>query len=425
MTNGSFVKSDPLLREEYFYHTHKSGLRIIVIPKKFGTEFAGVGVGFGARDNRFLQGDRECRLPLGCAHFLEHKMFESKNGEDAFSLFEKYGGNANAYTSFENTCFYFSCTKNFCDNLNVLLETVTTPCFTAASVKKERGIISEEIRMYEDSPGVRVSQELMRAMYFSHPVREPISGSVDSVAEIDKKVLMRCADSFYVPSNMVLAVCTHRDPMEIVSVADRFFAPCDKKRPITLYEKEPEQVVSPLTKSSACVASPLFGVGFKCRPLGTDLAALKKATALRMAISMMFGRASDFYCRSYESKLVNERFSVSFECSEGLSYLGIGGSSSEPLRLAEAVTEELEFRKENFFGQEEFLREKKAAYAGAMMLFDSPEDIVTAYISNCLQGFDEFQYMEAIRSTTLEQCRDAFLEIIDTKNRSISIIEPK
>ncbi len=421
-----FTKHDPALRETYHHFTHSSGMRVLVIPKEFGTEFAGVGVGFGARDVKYLTDGKKFEVPFGCAHFLEHKMFETADGGDAFSQFDLFGGNANAYTSFDSTCFYFSCTQCLAENLRVLLEAVKTASFTEESVKKERDIIIEEIRMYEDSPAMQVGTELMKGMYFSHPVREATGGTVRSVKKINRDILMRCASDFYIPSNMVLAVCTHRDPKEILDVVDSIFTMTDsKKRPVTLYGKEPDEVVTPLLKKTACVTTPLFGVGYKCKPIGMDLLSLKKTTAVRMAISMMFGRASDFYCKNYESKLLNERFSISFENYEGVSYFGIGGSSDDPMLLADLITEELEYRKNHFFGKQDFLREKKAAYASAMLLFDSPEDIVNAYISNSLLGVDEFQFMETLRSITLDECFEAFQTVINTRNRCVSIIEPK
>jgi len=113
-------------------------------------------------------------VPDGIAHYLEHKLFEGKQG-DAFKLFAKTGASANAYTSFDKTAYLFSCTDNFEASLNILLDFVQSPYFTKENVEKERGIIAQEIKMYEDSPEWKSYINLLGALYQSHPVKLDIA----------------------------------------------------------------------------------------------------------------------------------------------------------------------------------------------------------------------------------------------------------
>ena len=418
------INEDRLLKEKYYYKTSSNGLRVVVIPKKFPTEFACIGVNFGGRDSKFEKDGKIFSFPLGCAHFLEHKMFENEDGTDALADFDAFGGNANAFTSFDSTCFYFSCTENFNENLSVLLKCVTHPHFTKESVEREKKIISEEILMYEDSPNSKVSMNLMKAMCFSHPVREPLAGTVRTISEITADTLYNCYDAFYVPSNMVLAVSTSEDPGRIMETVEKYFTKPDGKRPLTLIEPEKPFVKQKFISEKGITASPLFCIGFKGGDLGNGEKALKKAAEIRTAVSMAFGRSSDFYCNNYEKGELGERFSVSFEWTEGLSYFGLGGSCKDPEKLLSEVIEEIEYRKKNFFDKEAFAREKKASYAGGIMLFDSIEDTVISFVTDMLSGFDEFECIKALREVTFEGAKTAFDSLTDTEKCSLSIIYP-
>ena len=154
----------------------------------FNSSYAIFGTKYGSIDTTFSVNGEETTVPEGIAHFLEHKLFESEDG-DAFSKYAKTGAYANAFTSFDRTCNLFSCSDKFYDNLDILLSFVQSPYFTEETVKKEQGIIGQEIRMYDDSPGWRVMFNMLTAMYRNHPVRIDIAGTVESIAEIDYDLL--------------------------------------------------------------------------------------------------------------------------------------------------------------------------------------------------------------------------------------------
>ena len=186
----------------------------------FVTAYAMLTVGVGSIDIGYLVRGREVRLPAGVAHYLEHKMFDCPDG-DAMQRFDALGASANAFTSFDKTAYYFSCTENFSEALEVLLDFVTTPYFIGSSVRRERGIIAEELRMYRDSPEWIVTANLLQAMYHVHPVRVDIAGTEESIAEIDAALLRRCYDRFYRAQNMVLSVAGCFDEEAVLEAAEK------------------------------------------------------------------------------------------------------------------------------------------------------------------------------------------------------------
>lgn len=421
--NSFAIRENKTLKEKYYYTTLDCGLRVTVIPKNLPNKFAFICSNFGGADIEYEHNGKRFELPAGTAHFLEHKMFECADGSDAFLEFDRFGGNANAYTSFENTCYYFSCTENFFENLDVLLRAVSSLHISKASVDKERKIIEREIKMYEDLPSSIVNRNLSRALYFAHPTIYPISGTVETIANIAKSTLEQAFEHFYAPTNLSLCVCGNIDPEEVKAFAEKYFQKTDFPRPKTLFPDEPKNVAQSEIATSAVVATPLYSIGIKCPAFENhDRESFRKATAMRLAISLTFGRASDFYCQNYEKGLLNERFYAGYTSSRQSAHIVISGSGSEYDRVFELVKAELEHRKKVFFSEEQLLREKKAAYAESITLFDSGEDLTSVAVSNAFFDFDEFDCIDILRDVTYDEVYDA-LHSIDLNNSSISIVK--
>ena len=218
---SSFVKKyDAYLDETYYYMKHNTGLEIYVMPKELSTSYAMLTAKYGSFDNRFAKkGAPMTEMPEGIAHFLEHKLFESEDG-DAFTRYSETGASANAYTSFDRTCYLFSCSDRFYDNLYILLDFVTHPYFTEQTVNKEQGIIAQEIKMYDDSPYWRVLFNMLEKMYYNHPVRVDIAGTVESISKITDKLLYKCYNTFYDLSNMFVCVAGNVKSDEVIDFID-------------------------------------------------------------------------------------------------------------------------------------------------------------------------------------------------------------
>lgn len=350
-------------------------------------------------------------------------MFENADGSDAFLEFDNFGGNANAFTSFENTGYYFSCTDNFFENLNVLLKSVSSVHFTDESIEKEKKIIAREITMYEDSPSTNVTKNLSRAMYHSHPTIHSVSGTVETISEINKDILLRAYNDFYVPNNLSLCVCGNIDATAVYEMAEKYFGNADNSRPNTLFPKEPTTVNQKRILENALVASPLYCIGIKCTPDKTnDLASHRRATALRLAISLIFGRASDFYCENYAKGILNERFYTGYTQSKNCAHIIISGSGNDYDTVLRLAVDEIEKKKKDFFNEAEILREKRAAYAESLTLFDSGEDIAASMAACAHLGYDDFDGIDALCAITSDEIYNALCSV-NTENCAISIIQ--
>lgn len=418
-------KSSAKLRESYLSARLDSGLKLIVIPKDIPTTFGMVCCDFGAVDIEYEKEGNIYSLPQGTAHFLEHKMFENPDGSDAFSEFDAFGGNANAFTSYENTCYYFYCTDNFFQNLDILLRAVSGISVTESSVDKERKIITREILMYEDMPTSTVARNLCKALYHHHPTVYPIAGTVDSVSEITKDVLTRAYRDFYTPENLTLCVCGNVNPVNVAEMAEKYFNVKGDSRPKTIFRDEPKTVKSERIEEESAVATPIFSIGIKCEPpKNNDISDFRRSAASRIAISLTFGRASDFYCDNYAKGILSERFYAGYTQSKSASHVIITGSSNCPDTVKELALNELEYRKTHFFTDEQILREKRAAYAESITLFDSGEDITASFATGASLSYDEYDCIDILSEVTAEEIRDA-LERLDLTNCSISIISGK
>lgn len=419
--NGFNIKNDPGLKETYYYKTLSNGMKLTVVPKDFSTAVAVLCCDFGGEDSEYSIGDERFSLPAGTAHFLEHKMFENPDGSDAFSEFDRFGGNANAFTSYENTCYYFSCTENFFENLEILLSAVSGLYITDASVDKERKIIEREIAMYEDHPPTAVSRNLTRAMYHNSPTLMPIAGTTGSVAEIDKNALMRAYGHFYVPTNLSLCVCGRIDGELVAQAAERFFKRRGE-RPKTLIKKEPRAIVSVRIEEKGIVATPLFLIGIKCPiPEHDDQAARRRAAAIRLAISLTFGRAGSFYCDNYAKGLLSERFYAGYVQNEHTAHIIVSGSTEQPEAIYEAAINELEAKRKTGFTEQELIREKRAAFAEMLTLFDSGDDLAFAMAASAFNSYDEYDCIHMISDITLDELNSALADI-DLGNSALSII---
>ncbi|MBP1577986.1 MAG: insulinase family protein, partial [Oscillospiraceae bacterium] len=214
------------LAENYTKIEHPSGLTLMLCPMEgFSSAYALFATRYGSIDSVFAVGDGEfTEVPAGIAHFLEHKLFESEEG-DAFALYAKTGASANAYTSFDRTAYLFSCTDKFDESIEILINLVTKPYFTAQTVQKEQGIIGQEIRMYDDDPEWRVYFNLLGALYHDHPLKTDIAGTVESISEITADLLYSCYHAFYNLNNMVLAVAGNFDIDTVVKACDKMLIP--------------------------------------------------------------------------------------------------------------------------------------------------------------------------------------------------------
>ena len=397
-----------LLRERYYRYTHACGLPIYVFPKKLSSAYAIFGTHYGSIDNVFSKdgGASFCEVPDGIAHFLEHKLFANEDGSDAFEHFSAIGADANAYTSFNKTAYLFSCTDNFEAALSELLDFVTHPYFTESSVKKECGIIAQEIKMYDDHPSESCYYGMLGGLYEKHSVKRNICGSVESINKITPELLYDCYRAFYDMSNMALIVCGDVSPEDVARIADEHLCAPERSvsvlRDKSVFAEAPSVYRKRVTKQMK-VAKPIFNIGIKDTDIPTDAyARLKKDAAMSILAEMIFSRAGRLYSELFESEMISPDLSYGYTMSETFAFTSVAGEANDPEAVLAKIREHIDMLIKEGLSAVDFERSKRVMYAEFVKEFDSTESIANNLLAFIFEGVDIFEYANIISSVTLE-----------------------
>ena len=423
MSNIKEIKNE-LLKDSYFEIDHSSGFKIFVYPKEnYSSAYAVFGTKYGSIDTCFKkEGESEyTQVPEGIAHFLEHKLFESEE-LDAFARYAKTGASANAYTSFDKTCYLFQCTGNFEDSLEILLDFVSNPYFTEQTVQKEQGIIGQEIRMYEDEPGWESLFVLLRAMYHNHPVKIDIAGTVQSISHITADLLYECYETFYNPANMALAVAGNVTVEQVLKIADKMLKPKESKKVERKFQIEPESVVEKYAERHLSVAMPIFAIGFK-ENVKTPERTLKESMESSILLDILAGPTSSLYEELLNDNLINTTFDT--EVFEGYGYSAhiFNGESAEPQKVRERINKEIERVMKTGVDRETFERIKKKHYGSLIMDFDNIDSISNSLISAYFNGEGLYDQLKTLESITPEDIDRRLRDSINIENSSMSVIK--
>lgn len=417
-----YVKND-ILDEGYYAIAHKSGLNIYVYPKpEYTTINAVFGTKYGSIDTRFKRGDRAefNEIPAGTAHFLEHKLFESEE-LDAFQRYAKTGASANAYTSFDRTCYYFTCTGNFKENFEILLDFVRNPYFTEEMVRKEQGIIGQEIDMYKDSPDWECLFNLLGAMYHKHPVKIDIAGTKESIAQISAEMLFSCYDTFYNLSNMALSVAGNVTVDEVIEIADRMLA---KTEPITVvraFEEEPDNIVTNYVEEHLPVATPVFCFGYKEAIEGEENT-LEEEMAMSIIMDIAVGQMSPFYKKLLDEGLVNNTFYTEFFNGHNYAVSMFSGESSDPQTLARRINECFAELKKTLITEEDFEIVRKKQYGKTVRAFSDIDTLANGLIISHFEKEDLFAEFKAIKDMKLSFVNEMLQKSFNEDKAVLSVV---
>ncbi len=408
--------------EAYIRATLDNGLKIYILEKpQYNSCYALFGTKYGSIDTVFSVNGKETAVPEGIAHFLEHKLFESEDG-DAFTKYAKTGAYANAFTSFDKTCYLFSCSDRFEENLDILLNFVQSPYFTEATVNKEQGIIGQEIRMYDDSPAWRVMFNMLMAMYHNHPVRIDIAGTVESIAKIDYNLLYDCYNTFYNPSNMFICIAGNVDTDTCLKQIKNSIKPSEPHEIVRIKPEEPDSVVKNYTEQALEVAQPMFCFGFKEK--GNEEISLKDKVVTSLLLNIISGDASPLYKDLINKGLINDEFESEHFCGAGYSALIFEGESQDPKAVAEAIKCEVERLKNDGIDKKLFNAVRSGMYGSAIRLFNNVESIAMQLVECAMTDcglFDEIKYLKSI---TLDDVQKKLAEL-NCENTVLSVINPK
>ena len=412
--------------EEVFHTILPNGLPVYIVPKKdFLRKYALFATRYGGMDMRFEKDGQWLDTPAGIAHYLEHKMFYTEDG-NALQELAKNGAEPNAFTSNAITCYYFDATDKFYESLEILLSFVSIPYFTDESVQKEQGIIGQEIGMIEDNPEWQVYRQLMQALYHTSPARTPVAGSVESISHITAQTLYDCHKSFYTPANMCLVVVGDVKPERIIAAANQILPA--KSGPLIRrdYGAEEELTAAEHFVTAAMeVSMPTFLVGFKCPPQHGGEEQHRFTAIGELACEVLMGESSPLYARLYAEGLINGSFGAAFDLLPGASYVYAGGDSKDPQAVAEAILAEARRLVSEGVDGDYYRRVVNANFGAALKALNSFESIAVSMAEGCFQGYDPNRVPEVYDSIAVEDVLDFLRRNMTRDHMALSVITPK
>lgn len=426
------------VKEKLYIEKLENGITIMIIPKKdIQKKYAMIATNFGSMDNKFIApGEKEITyIPDGVAHFLEHKMFEQQNGTNSLDTLTALGVNANAYTTTNYTAYLFECIDNFEEALDELMDYVWHPYFTDANVEKEKGIIGQEIMMYDDYPDWVVYMNAIRNMYKKSPINIDIAGSIESISKIDKDVLYKCYNTFYNPANMVMCFSGDFEPEKLINKIEENFKKIENnkngtKEPKRIFEEEPEEIVSKEKEEKMEVSIPIFVIGIKDfkseeKKQIEEKVIIKKHIAIEILLNMLIGKSSKLYKELYEEGLLMSEPYVEYEFAQNYAHIAITGQSKEPKIILKKLEAEIANMKQEGIKEEQFNRIKNMIYGGYIKEYDDVSEISRMFVSDYFKGINSFEYLEEFSSVSKEYAKQILEEIFIKDKTVLSIISPK
>jgi predicted Zn-dependent peptidase len=416
----------PRVGEEMVHQVLDNGLNVFVFPKPdFQKGYAFFATNYGGMDMRFCLDGTWHDTPAGVAHYLEHKMFDTQDG-NALQELAANGASPNAFTGSAITGYYFESTEKFEENLRILLSFVSVPWFTQESVEKERGIIGQEIGMIEDNPDWKVFTNLMAALYRSHPVRVSVAGSVESISHITPETLYACHKAFYDPANMVLCVAGNVDPAHICEVAKEILPPTPGPIAAKDYgERELPRVAQGVIETEMEVSTPIFQLGYKGDAPGRGEEGLRQQLVSELALEALLGNSSPLYAKLYREGLINQGFSYGYESYTGCAFLCAGGESKDPYAVREAVAAEAARIGRDGIDGKLWERLKKGVYGGKVRSLNSFENLCVSQAQSFFAGFDFLQFADLFAAITKEEAERLIEAWITEERTALSLVTPK
>ncbi|NYE08041.1 putative Zn-dependent peptidase [Bacillus niacini] len=420
------------LQEELYHEKLSNGLNVYILPKKgFNKTYATFTTKYGSVDNNFVPLGKEeyVKVPDGIAHFLEHKLFEKEDG-DVFQQFSKQGASANAFTSFTRTAYLFSSTSDVEKNLETLVDFVQDPYFSEKTVEKEKGIIGQEITMYDDNPDWRLYFGLIQNLYQNHPVKIDIAGTIESISHITKDLLYECYNTFYHPSNMLLFIVGPVDPNKFMDQVRENQAKKNYKEMPEIKRKfedeplqtgQPKQVLEMNVQTSKCL------IGMKALHVdqtGPEL--LKNELTMNVLLDLLFGKSSENYNQLYNEGLIDETFSYDYTQEQGFGFAMVGGDTENPDKLADDLKNML-FQAKNgtTFTEEQLDRAKKKKIGAFLRAVNSPEYIANQFTRYAFNDMNLFDVVPTLEKITMNDIKTMSSEVISEERFSVCQVIPK
>ena len=416
------------IKEVCYEEILSNGLRVMIIPKK-GIEKKYIiwATRFGSIDNTFIdqESGEKVNVPDGIAHFLEHKMFEQKNGVDSLYKLMALGIDANAYTTNDHTAYLFECSDHFYEGLDELMDYVQNPYYTDKNVEKEKGIIGQEIRMYDDDPSWQLYINTMDCLYKNNPIKIDIAGTQETIAPINPQMLYTCYNNFYHPSNMVLVVVGDFEPKELLEEIKKRLIPKEKRAEIKrIYPEEPSMINKKEKEVSMDVSQPLFMIGVKVDSNIESKEKVKEHIAIEIILNMLLGKSSKLFDELYEKNLLLDEPSMEFEFSKEYAHILICSQSKNPKEVYNKILDEIKKLKESGINEADFERIKKKIYGDYVIEYNNVSSIGRMFVSDSIKGINSFDYINEFDDVDEEYTKKILENVFDESKTVISIVNP-
>ncbi len=419
------------VKEKVYKEKLDNGLTVMIIPKPgMNKKYMIWGTHYGSLENEFIVPGEEEKtvVPNGVAHFLEHKMFEQENGTNSLDVLTALGVEANAYTTNDHTAYLFESTDNFYEAMDELMDYVQHPYFTDENVEKEKGIIGQEIKMYDDYPEWKVYLNAINAMYHECPIKIDIVGTIETISKIDKDILYKCYNTFYNPSNMVMVICGDFNPDDMIEEVKKRLI--DKKANgeiKRIYPKEPETIVKEKVEQKLEVSTPLYTIGIKdlvsenCNLNKSET--VKKHIAIEILLNLIIGRSSRLFKDLYKDGIIFAQPGLSYEFANIYAHILIDGQSSDPEKVYAEFKNEVNNFKENGLNQKDFERIRKMIYGSYVKEYNDVTDISRMFLADYFKGINSFDYLDEIESVTKEYAEQILRQVFKEDKMVLSIVK--
>lgn len=414
------------VKEKLYMEKLENGLTVMIIPKKgIQKKYIIWGTNYGSNDSTFIvPGETEVtEVPKGVAHFLEHKMFEQENGKNSLDVLTSLGVNANAYTTNNHTAYLYECTDNFYKALDEFMDYVQHPYFTNENVEKEKGIIGQEIAMYDDYPDWKVYLNALEAMYHNHPVKLDITGTAETISHIDKDILYKCYNTFYNPSNMAMVICGDFEPKDLIEeIKTRLIENKANGEIKRIFEEEPQEIVKEKVEQKMEVSKPLYTIGIKDKP-AEEKEKVKKHIAIEILLNLLIGGSSELYKKLYNMGNSYDAPSIEYEFDKNYAYILITGQSNNPEELFNMFKEQVRNIIKNGVNEQDFERVKRTIYGEYVKEFNDVTSIARMFLNDFFKGINSFDYLEEIDTLNVEYLNQVLKDVFNEKNMIISVVK--
>lgn len=414
------------VKEKLYLEKLDNGMTVMIIPKKdIQKKYIIWGTNYGSNDSEFIvPGEKEVtKVPKGVAHFLEHKLFEQENGRNSLDVLTSIGVSANAYTTNDHTAYLFEATENFYKALDEFMDYVQHPYFTDENVEKEKGIIGQEIMMYDDYPEWKVYLNALESMYLNHPVKLDITGTIETISKIDKNILYNCYKTFYNPSNMAMVVVGDFNPEDLLKEIEKRLIQSKSNGEIKRIKvDEPQNVVKQKVEQNMDVSQPLYVIGIKDVVAEQDKK-VRKHIAIEILLNIIIGESSRLYKELYNSGNCYITPNIEYEFGRDYAHILLTGQSNNPEELFEKLKEEINILKKDGISVEDFKRIRKMIYGEYIKEYNDITDIARMFLSDYFKGINSFDYLEEINTINVEYVNEMLKDVFNDEKMILSVVK--